>query len=187
MSQKAVFLDRDGVINRDYGYVGSVDRFEFLPGVIDSLAKLKQMGYLTILVTNQSGIARGMFTIEDFNAVTDYMQKTLEQSNAKIDGVYFCPHHVDAQVEEFRCDCSCRKPKPSMFFWARNEFDIDMSASVMIGDHASDIEAAVVAEVGSLFLVGDHIQTESKLVPKSTKCFKDLAEATAYLQSLANN
>lgn len=183
MGKKAIFFDRDGVINRDYGYVGSIERFDFLPGVIESLAELKASGYLTILVTNQSGIARGLYTIEDYQKLTDYMQGELAKSNAQFDGIYFCPHHVNAQIEEFRCDCVCRKPKPGMLLWARDEFDLDLAQSVMIGDHASDIEAAMQAEVGHLILVGEHIKTESILVPQA-KCFKDVADATGYIKQL---
>lgn len=180
--QKAVFLDRDGVINRDYGYVGSLDRFEFLPGVKEALAELKTMGYKTVLVTNQSGIARGLYTIDDFETVTDFMQGQLEFANAKLDGVYMCPHHPKATVAQFRCECSCRKPKSEMFVWAKSELDIDMANSIMVGDHVTDLQAAAGAGIKTLVLVGDHIATESKLMGSAVVC-KDLPDVVAAIKS----
>lgn len=180
--QKAVFLDRDGVINRDYGYVGTLERFEFLPGVKEALAELKAMGYKTVLVTNQSGIARGLYTVDDFHTVNYFMQGQLDMVGAKFDGVYFCPHHPKATVAQFRCDCTCRKPKSEMFNWAKDELDIDMSASIMIGDHVTDLQAAAGAGIKTLILVGEHIETESKLM-SSALVFKDLAEAVAAIKA----
>lgn len=180
--KKAVFFDRDGVINRDYGYVGSLERFEFLPRVKDALATIKEMGYLTILVTNQSGIARGMYTVDDFDTVTEFMQGELAARHAAFDGVYFCPHHPQASVAAFRCDCACRKPKPEMLFWAQKEFDIDLEHSIMVGDHASDIEAAQNAGVKNLILVGTHLATDGPLVPKAQR-FADLPQFVQALQS----
>lgn len=180
--RKAVFFDRDGVINKDHGYVGTRNRFEFLPKVPESLATLKKMGYLTILVTNQSGIARGMFTIEDFESLTEYMQHELKTYQAAFDGIYFCPHHPQAQIAAFRCDCSCRKPKPGMFFWAQKEFDIDLEHSIMVGDHSSDIEAAQSAGIKTLILVGDHLATDSHKVPQA-QCFANLEQFVLSLSS----
>lgn len=180
--RKAVFFDRDGVINRDFGYVGTVERFEFLPEVFSSLAKLKEMGYALVLVTNQSGIARGMYTVDDFNKVKDYMQEKLKEHNAEFDGIYFCPHHPNATVAEFRCTCSCRKPKPDMIFWARDEFELDLQNSIFVGDHASDIAAAKNAKVGGLVLVGEHIESERKIVPDA-QCFDDLGQFVTALEA----
>lgn len=180
--RKAIFFDRDGVINRDFGYVGTVDRFEFLPQVCESLAKLKKMGYALVLVTNQSGIARGMYTVDDFNKVTEYMQDELKKHDAGFDGIYFCPHHPNATVSEFRCTCTCRKPKPDMILWARDEYDLDLSNSIFVGDHASDIAAAKNAKVGGLVLVGEHIASECKIVPDA-QCFEDLSQFVDALDS----
>ncbi|MCK0527441.1 D-glycero-beta-D-manno-heptose 1,7-bisphosphate 7-phosphatase [Anaerobiospirillum sp. NML120449] len=172
---KAVFFDRDGVINRDHGYVGTLERFEFIPGVAEALAAIKKACYKTILVTNQSGIARGLYTVDDFDTVTEFMQGQLAMAGAAFDGVYFCPHHPNATVAKFRCDCSCRKPKPEMFLWARKEFDLDMENSVMVGDHASDLQAAQAAGVKRLVLVGEHIETELKHFPQA-ETFNSLPE-----------
>ena len=111
---KAVFFDRDGVINEDYGYVGSIEQFEFIDGVFSALNELKKQGFLLILVTNQSGIARGMYTESDFCRVTSYMQQVLRLHGCGFNGVYYCPHHPEAQIPAYRVDCDCRKPKPGM-------------------------------------------------------------------------
>lgn len=180
--KKAVFFDRDGVINKDYGYVGTLERFKFLPGVKEALATLKQMGYLTILVTNQSGIARGMYTVDDFDTVTEFMQGQLSLCKAQFDGIYFCPHHPQATVAAFRCECTCRKPQPEMLLWAQREFDIDLEHSIMVGDHASDIEAGENAGVKNLILVGTHLDTDGPLVPQAQR-FDSLPDFVQALQS----
>ena len=182
--KKAVFFDRDGVINRDYGYVGTLERFEFLPSVKEALADIKAMGYATILVTNQSGIARGLYTVDDFDTVTEFMQGELSKTGAQFDGIYFCPHHPQASVAQFRCECTCRKPKPEMFFWAQKEHDLDLEHSIMVGDHASDIEAAKSAGVKNLFLIGEHLQTDGTLVPEAQK-YADLATLVAAMKQNA--
>lgn len=180
--QKAVFFDRDGVINRDYGYVGTLERFEFLPGVAEALATLKSMGYKTVLVTNQSGIARGLYTVDDFDTVTEFMQGQLDLVGAKFDSVYFCPHHPNATLAQFRCDCTCRKPKPEMLLWAQKELDLDMSKSIMVGDHATDLHAARAADVKTLVLVGEHIESEQMLEPHAL-VYKDLPAFVAALKA----
>lgn len=178
--RKAIFLDRDGVINKDYGYVGRISDFEFLPRTIDALAKLKAQGWLLVLVTNQSGIARGMYTEQDFHELTTYMQNMLRAHHAEFDRVYFCPHHPNASIGVYRQDCSCRKPKPGMLLQAAEELQIELESSWMVGDHASDLKAAAAAGVGHLVLVGEHIATEFPKCPQAAS-FTDLA---AFVDSL---
>lgn len=180
--RKAIFLDRDGVINKDYGYVGRISDFEFLPRTIEALAKLKAQGWMLVLVTNQSGIARGMYTEQDFHELTAYMQQILQTHHAEFDRVYFCPHHPEASIEAYRQDCSCRKPKPGMLFQAAEELHIDLESSWMVGDHASDLKAAAAAGVGHLVLVGEHISSELPKYPQATS-FADLA---AFADSLVS-
>ena len=112
MSQKnkAVFLDRDGTINIDKGYLYRISDFEFLPGAVEALRNLQEAGYLLIIITNQSGIGRGYYTEEDFAVLTDYMKGELSKSGVNISGVYYCPHLPDAEVERYRKICTCRKP-----------------------------------------------------------------------------
>lgn len=149
----AIFLDRDGTINVDHGYVHEVDQFEFIDGVIDAMRELKEMGYALVLVTNQSGIARGMFTEDDFANLTEWMDWSLADRGVDLDGIYYCPHHPDAIVEEFRQACDCRKPQPGMFISARDYLNIDMASSYMVGDKPEDMQAAAAADVGTKVLV----------------------------------
>ena len=141
MSKPAVFLDRDGVINVDRGYVHKRDEFEYIDGVFDAVKKCKDMGYLLVLVTNQSGIARGMFTEEQFETLTEWMDWNFAENDIDFDGIYYCPHHPEATVEQYKEECDCRKPSPGMFMSAQSFLDIDMENSVMIGDKKEDMMA----------------------------------------------
>ncbi|AUX73540.1 D-glycero-beta-D-manno-heptose 1,7-bisphosphate 7-phosphatase [Erwinia pyrifoliae] len=149
----AIFLDRDGTINVDHGYVSEIDNFEFIDGVIDAMRELKQMGYALVLVTNQSGIARGMFSEEQFMQLTEWMDWSLADRDVDLDGIYFCPHHPEAVVEQLRQSCDCRKPQPGMLLTAQQELHIDMSASYMVGDKIEDMQAAAAAGIGKKVLV----------------------------------
>ncbi|MGL4734253.1 MAG: D-glycero-beta-D-manno-heptose 1,7-bisphosphate 7-phosphatase [Enterovibrio sp.] len=152
MSKPAVFIDRDGVINKDKGYVCQVDDFEFIDGVFEACSALKKMGYLIVLVTNQSGIARGMFSEEQFLSLTEWMDWNFSDNGVDFDGIYYCPHHPDFPYNGV-AQCDCRKPKPGMFFSARDYLKIDLANSVMIGDKADDLEAARAAGIGLRILV----------------------------------
>nr|WP_312985943.1 D-glycero-beta-D-manno-heptose 1,7-bisphosphate 7-phosphatase [Atlantibacter sp.] len=152
-SMPAIFLDRDGTINVDHGYVHEIDQFEFIDGVIDAMRELKEMGFALVLVTNQSGIARGKFTEAQFEILTEWMDWSLADRGVDLDGIYYCPHHPEGAVDEFRQSCDCRKPQPGMLISARDYLDIDMAASYMIGDKLEDMQAAQAAGVGTKVLV----------------------------------
>ena len=143
---KAIFLDRDGTINIDHGYVHQIDDFEFIEGSINALKKLKEMGYLLVLVTNQSGIARGYFTEAQFLRLTEWMDWSLAEQGVDFDGIYYCPHHPDGKGE-FKEDCPCRKPKPGMLLDAMKALNIDPQQSIMVGDKIEDIKAGINAKV----------------------------------------
>ncbi|CAO95967.1 D-glycero-beta-D-manno-heptose 1,7-bisphosphate 7-phosphatase [Erwinia tasmaniensis] len=149
----AIFLDRDGTINVDHGYVSEIDNFEFIDGVIDAMRELKQMGFALVLVTNQSGIARGMFSEDQFMQLTEWMDWSLADRDVDLDGIYFCPHHPEGVTETFKQSCDCRKPQPGMLLTAQQELNIDMSASYMVGDKIEDMQAAAAAGVGKKVLV----------------------------------
>ncbi|MCW2480371.1 D-glycero-beta-D-manno-heptose 1,7-bisphosphate 7-phosphatase [Candidatus Symbiopectobacterium sp. NZEC135] len=149
----AVFLDRDGTINVDHGYVHEIDQFEFIDGVIDAMSELKKKGFALVLVTNQSGIARGMFSEDDFMHLTEWMDWSLADRGVDLDGIYFCPHHAEHGQGEYRQECDCRKPKPGMFLSAQSFLNIDMAASYMVGDKEEDMQAAIAAGVGTKVLV----------------------------------
>ena len=141
MSNKAVFLDRDGVINVDKGYVHKIEDFEFYPEVFPALKLLQKNNYKLIVVTNQSGIAVGYYTLEDFQKVTEFMLSQLEKHGIKIEKVYFCPHHPEGVIPELRKKCACRKPESGMIKAAIKEFNINPAESFLIGDKETDIQA----------------------------------------------
>lgn len=153
MSKPAVFIDRDGVINVDHGYVSKVDEFEYIDGVFEATKLFKELGYLLVLVTNQSGIARGYYSEKEFLTLTEWMDWNFVDQGVEFDGVYYCPHHPEGSVEKYAQECDCRKPAPGMFISAQEELDIDMSRSVMIGDKADDMKAAISAGVKNKILV----------------------------------
>jgi D-glycero-D-manno-heptose 1,7-bisphosphate phosphatase len=135
---KAVFLDRDGTINVEKNYLYKIEDFEFIPGVIEGLKLLQDAGFLLIIITNQSGIARGYYTEEDFNRLNNWMLNQLVEYGVNIAKVYYCPHLPDATVKEYRIDCECRKPKLGMYYQAIRDYDIDLGQSYAIGDKIRD-------------------------------------------------
>lgn len=181
MSKPAVFLDRDGVINVDRGYVHKRDDFEYIDGVFNAVKKCKDMGYLLVLVTNQSGIARGMFTEEQFETLTEWMDWNFAENDIDFDGIYYCPHHPEATVEQYKEECDCRKPSPGMFMSAQSFLDIDMENSVMIGDKKEDMMAAQAAGVGTRILVrtGKEITEEGEAL--ATTVLDSIADVPKFL------
>jgi D-glycero-D-manno-heptose 1,7-bisphosphate phosphatase len=138
----AVFLDRDGVLNEDLGYVSEPSSFRWIPGAAAAVKRLNERGYLVIVVTNQSGIARGMYDEEQFRELTRWMLARLEKQGARIDAVYHCPHHPTQGRGRYRMACDCRKPGVGMLERAAADFDIDLANSILIGDSERDVEAA---------------------------------------------
>jgi D-glycero-D-manno-heptose 1,7-bisphosphate phosphatase len=142
VKEKAVFLDRDGVINEDYGYVHKIENFHIYPEVFPALRKLQEAGFKLLIVTNQSGIAVGYYTEDDFKKVTQHMLSIFEKEGIKIDKVYYCPHHPEGIVPQYTMKCDCRKPESGMIRQGIKEFNIDPSKSFLIGDKENDIKAA---------------------------------------------
>ena len=156
----AVFLDRDGVINVDHGYVSTWERFEFLPGVPDALRALQDAGYLLIVVSNQSGIGRGYYCEADVESLNQVIAQHLGSTvGVTLSGFYHCPHHPTEAEGEFRRQCDCRKPAPGMIRQAVLDHGIDLKTSLLVGDKDSDIEAGRAAGVTRLFKVVDSPQT----------------------------
>lgn len=136
---KAAFLDRDGTINADKDYLYRIEDFEYIDGAVDGLRALRDMGYLLVIVTNQSGIARGYYTEEDYRRLERWLRADLRAKGVEIAGIYYCPHHPRARIEKYRRDCDCRKPKTGLFHRAAEELDIDLDASLAIGDKLRDL------------------------------------------------
>ncbi len=138
----AVFLDRDGTINEQMGYVNHLDRFVLLPGVGAAIRRLNEAGLPVVVVSNQSGVARGYFPEELVGRVNRKMIDELAAEGARLDGIYYCPHHPRAESPEYRIDCDCRKPRPGLILRASEELGLDPARSFVVGDRISDIEAA---------------------------------------------
>ncbi|WP_026523792.1 D-glycero-beta-D-manno-heptose 1,7-bisphosphate 7-phosphatase [Butyrivibrio sp. MB2005] len=157
--QKAVFLDRDGTINKYIGFLRNIDEFELLPGVAEAVRKINESGYLAIVVTNQPVIARGEVTYDELNEIHNKMETLLGQEGAYLDAIYYCPHHPDSgfegEVKELKINCECRKPKPGMLLKAAEEYNIDLSASYMVGDGENDITAGNAAGCKSVQIGGE--------------------------------
>jgi D-glycero-D-manno-heptose 1,7-bisphosphate phosphatase len=141
-AQPAIFLDRDGTINEEMGYINHRDRFLLFPFVAESIRIFNNLGLLVIVVTNQSGVARGYFSEELLIQIHEYLHAQLRKNNARIDAIYYCPHHPTEGRGKYKKDCNCRKPKPGMVEAAVRDFNIDPSRSYMIGDRYKDIEFA---------------------------------------------
>jgi D-glycero-D-manno-heptose 1,7-bisphosphate phosphatase len=145
---KALFLDRDGVINKEKNYLYKIEEFEFIDGVFETCRYFQSKGYLIIVITNQAGIARGKYTENDFEKLTNWMLDQFDKKDIKISNVYHCPHHPD-----FSGNCECRKPKPKMILDAQKLFDIDLSQSILVGDKNSDILAGMNAGIRYNYLI----------------------------------
>ena len=145
--EKALFLDRDGVINVDHGYLYKSSEVEFVEGIFDLCQRFQSAGYLLVVVTNQSGIGRGYYSEEDFHTLSAWMTQQFAEKGLSINKFYFCPHHASGAQGEYRKDCQCRKPKPGMLLQAAKELDIDLTKSVLVGDKFSDVQAGQGAGV----------------------------------------
>lgn len=152
MKRPAIFIDRDGTINEQMGYINHLSRFHILPGVAEAIKKLNDSDYLAIVITNQSGIARGYFPLSLVENLHSYMVETLEKEGAKIDDIFYCPHYPDSKMKEYAIACDCRKPKTGMIRQAQEKFDIDLENSYMIGDHYTDLEFAHNAGIKSIMV-----------------------------------
>jgi len=168
MKKKALFLDRDGVINVDKKYVHKIKDFEFCEGIFEFCAFFQKENFLLFVITNQSGIARGYYSQSDFELLSAYMLKEFEKKNIFIQKIYHCPHLQD---------CECRKPSPGMLLTAQKEFDLNMQNSVFIGDNLSDMQAGLRAKVGTLVLLG-------KQSSDDFKTFENLKEALNFFKAL---
>ncbi len=150
---RAIFFDRDGVLNEEVGYLYEIEKFKWIDGAREAIKFCNERGILAVIVTNQSGIARGFYTAQNVDALHDFMQKNLAEVGAHIDGFYYCPHHPD-----FSGECGCRKPKPGLILRACDDFKINPAEAILFGDSKRDIEAAQAANLrAGIFFKGGNL------------------------------
>lgn len=142
MKQPAVFIDRDGTINEQKGYINHVTRFKLLPRVPQAIRMLNRHGFLALVITNQSGVARGYYPLDLVETIHRIMVSQIREKKGSLDGIFFCPHHPAGSVTEFARDCDCRKPKPGLIEQACRSFEIDLKRSFVVGDMCTDMELA---------------------------------------------
>lgn len=164
---KALFLDRDGVINVEKGYVYLRESFEFIPGIFELCDAAQSSGYLLVVVTNQAGIARGYYSESDFNDLTEWMIARFAERKISITRLYYCPYHPVFGLGKYKCDSPDRKPNSGMLLRAQSDLDLDFGSSILIGDKPSDIQAACAAGVGTrIFLTSERF----KFPPQTISC-----------------
>lgn len=172
--RKAAFLDRDGVINLDRAYVHRWEDFEFVPGAIEAMRRLAEAGYALVVVTNQSGIARGMYSQAQYQALTHRLREHLAGQGVTVAGIYHCPHHPAGRVAEFAVECDCRKPAPGLILRAARELGLSLPDSLLVGDKPSDIQAARAAGVGKAYLVDSDNAESGQDAPAADGHYADL-------------
>ncbi|MGB0626006.1 MAG: D-glycero-alpha-D-manno-heptose-1,7-bisphosphate 7-phosphatase [Alphaproteobacteria bacterium] len=181
---KALFLDRDGVINVDSGYIWRIEDFIFCDGVFDACIVARDMGYLLVVVTNQAGIGRGLYTEQQFRALTQWKEAQFRERGIEIARTYFSPTHPDEGIGVYKRESPDRKPGPGMLFKARDAFGIDMAASAIVGDRETDIEAGINGGVGTRILIEGVEDTETT---RADVVVGSLAEAVAWLGARDGN
>lgn len=174
--RKAVFLDRDGTLNVEKEYLYRVEEFEFVPGAPEAIRQLNRAGLLVVVVTNQSGVARGYYTEEDVHTLHSHIAQELEHSGARVDAWLYCPHHPSGRGS-YGLPCTCRKPLPGMLLEAARRMDIDLEASVMIGDKRADVEAALAAGCRPILVRSGYGAGEEEGLPPGVAVYDDLAAA----------
>lgn len=166
---KTVFFDRDGVLNEDVSYLYEIDRLVWIEGAKEALAYLTRRGYDIFVVTNQSGIARGYYTVADMDKLHAYMTAEAAKMGGRIKKFYYCPHLLEGKIAEFAIDCDCRKPKPGLIKQAMSEYPVDKARSFLIGDKPRDVESAEAAGIkGYLFTGGNLLDFVRQIVPQES-------------------
>ena len=178
--QKAIFLDRDGTINKYVGFLRDIDQFELLPGVAEAVKMINESGYLAIVITNQPVIARGEVTKDQLEEIHNKMETLLGAEGAYLDAIYYCPHHphkgYEGEVPELKIECDCRKPKPGMLLKAAKDFNIDLSQSWMVGDGENDIKAGKAAGCRTA-LIGTDDYKQNETAPTLLDAVNDVLKA----------
>jgi D-glycero-D-manno-heptose 1,7-bisphosphate phosphatase len=174
MKRPAVFIDRDGTISEEVGYVNHPSRFRVFPYSSEAIRILNDAGWLAILITNQAGVARGYFSEDVIHQIHDQLTRDLQNESARLDAIYYCAHHPSVGEPPYRSDCDCRKPKPGLIRQAAKDFEIDLTSSWMAGDRYSDIELARNAGLRSAFVLSGYGRGEWEYQSSSWACHPDL-------------
>ncbi len=184
--KKAFFLDRDGVINVEVDYLHKPEDVVLCRGAADAIRKIHAAGYLAVVVSNQSGVARGMFTLREVKSVEEKILELLGDASARPDAFYYCPHHKDGTVSGLAVECDCRKPKPGLLLKAIRDLGIDPSASFLVGDQLSDLRAGEEAGCKAVVMVatGHGSKNLEKALTENRIVKQGLPEAVDYLLSL---
>ncbi len=180
---RAAFIDRDGVINAELGHVGCPGDFHLLPRAIDGLRRLSAHGFVLVVVTNQAGIAKGLYGEEDYQRVTGYMRALLSGQGVQLQAVYHCPHHPLGIVDRYATSCDCRKPAPGMLQRAAADMRLDLARSVLVGDKVSDVQAGLAAGLRLNVLVRSGHELPEDALRYADHCCGDLEEAAAWICS----
>lgn len=174
--KRAVFIDRDGTINVEKEYLYRAEEFEFIPGAAAAIRLLNEAGFLVVVVTNQSGVARGYYTEEDVHLLHRHISSLLDQAGSRVDAWYYCPHHPDGRGS-YALPCRCRKPHPGMLREAALRFDIDLESSIMIGDKLIDIEAGRAAGCRTILVRTGYGREEEQKLSEGIEVVDDLLAA----------
>ncbi|GMR14136.1 MAG: D-glycero-beta-D-manno-heptose 1,7-bisphosphate 7-phosphatase [Gemmatimonadota bacterium] len=180
-ARPAVFVDRDGTLIEEKDYLADPDGVEMLPGVVEAIRALKEGGFRVVVVTNQSGIARGLYTLEDYEAVAARVNEVLREHGATVDGTYFCPHHPDVTG-----DCDCRKPGTGMYRAAAEELDLDLAHSYYVGDKVTDVLAGIALGGIPILVRTGYGAEHAAAVPRDTRIVQDLSAAAHLILSAAD-
>jgi D-glycero-D-manno-heptose 1,7-bisphosphate phosphatase len=174
--RKVAFLDRDGVINEEREYLHRIEDFELVPGAVAGMQDLLGQGFVLAVVTNQSGIGRGYYSVHDYEALTSHMVATLAAAGVQLGAIEYCPHLTDAKVDAYRKACDCRKPAPGMLLTVAKRLQVDLRSSIMVGDKLSDVVAGRAAGVGRCFLVKSGHPLAAADISLADGVYDDLAE-----------
>ncbi len=186
-AQRTIFLDRDGVINLDKAYVHRWEDFEFVPQALSAMRVLVQAGFHIVVITNQSGIARGMFTEQQYAALTAQMREHLSAEGIPLLDVLHCPHHPEGKVKRYAIECQCRKPAPGLLLQAAERHGIDLSQAILVGDKPSDIFAGRNAGVRSAYLVQSDNRENVASLTAADATFDDLYACVLWLLGQKSN
>jgi len=179
---KAVFLDRDGTIVEDVGYLNHPKDIKFIPGSIEAIKALNKAGYKVVVITNQAGVARGLIREDLLQTIDKTIQKFILNGGAQIDGLYYCPHHPEHGVYPYKRECDCRKPNPGMLKKAQKDLDLDLSKSFMVGDKATDIEAGKSAGTKTVLVTtGKGAKEKDRLQNQPDHIAANLKQAVSWI------